>query len=159
MAHFPFFIDIEDERCLIIGGGGQAVKKLDKLLPFGVRISVIASDISDSIREYQKENQDKIELIQREFEDRDLELKPMFVIIALEGEGDDKQADRRKYIAGLCREQNILVNSVDDRENCDFFFPSIVRKESLTVGISTGGTAPAKAMELRKGIEKYIEEW
>ena len=156
MAHFPFFIDIENVRCLIIGGGRQAEQKLEKLLPFGARISIVAPHISDTIRRYQSEHTEKLELIQREFEDSDLELKPMFVIIALEGDKAEL-IGQRKHIAELCRQQNILVNSVDDRENCDFFFPSLVKRDGITVGISTGGTVPARAVELRKKIEKCID--
>ena len=157
MAYFPFFMDIENVRCLIIGGGRQAEQKLLKLLPFGAKISIISPDISEGVRRCQKDSEKQVELIERTFMESDLESEPMFVIIALEGNAEDRDtAKERERIAKLCRMKKILVNSVDDRENCDFFFPSLVIKDNITIGISSGGTAPGKAMELRKQIENEI---
>jgi len=111
MAYFPFFIDIKDARGLIIGGGKHALGKIEKLLPYGSKLRVITPAATDAvINVCEAEN---IEISYRDFQEADLELRPDFVIIAC----DDMEA--RKWIAGLCRERHILVNSVDDVENCD----------------------------------------
>ena len=67
-----------------------------------------------------------------------------------------REVDRR--VAGDCRRRGIPVNVVDDQEYCDFIFPSIVKRDSLTVAISTFGTSPAYAMQLRKEIEMIIPD-
>jgi siroheme synthase-like protein len=59
----------------------------------------------------------------------------------------------------VCREakqRRIPVNVVDDPENCDFIFPSVVRRGRMVVGVSTGGAGPRVAVRLRKQIEEML---
>lgn len=77
----------------------------------------------------------------------DLEPAPALVILA---------GDNRAEAARLCRERNIPVNSVDDPENCTFYFPSLICRGDCTVGISTAGTAPAASRVLRQEIEAVL---
>ena len=61
----------------------------------------------------------------------------------------------------VCREakqRRIPVNVVDDPENCDFIFPSVVRRGRMVVGVSTGGAGPRVAVRLRKQIEEMLPE-
>ena len=67
---------------------------------------------------------------------------------------DDTELNRR--ISTACREQNIPVNVVDDRENCTFLFPCLVQKGELSVGISTGGASPTAAVWLKEQISHMI---
>ena len=60
--------------------------------------------------------------------------------------------------AQLCRAQNIPVNSTDDPDNCTFFFPSLICRDDLTIGISSGGSAPAAAKALRHQIEQTLPD-
>ena len=69
---------------------------------------------------------------------------------------DDKALNAR--VASDCRERGIPVNSVDDRENCDFYFPALIGRGSVTVGISTGGASPALAAALREYIEALLPD-
>ena len=77
----------------------------------------------------------------------DLEPVPALVILA----GGD-----RAEAAALCRQRNIPVNSVDDPENCSFYFPSLILRGDCTLGISTAGTAPAASRALRQEIEAAL---
>ena len=61
----------------------------------------------------------------------------------------------RKCCVGTRR--NILVNTVDDPENCGFYFPALVRKNNVTVGISTGGASPVFARYLREKTEELLD--
>ena len=145
MGYFPFFIDISKKPCLIVGGGTVALRKAEKLLPFGPEIRVVAPKICKALRE--------MDLVfeERPFEDRDLQ--GAFMVIAAT---DDSEVNGRIY--RLCTRDGILVNSVDDMENCGFIFPALVKKDSLTVGISTSGTAPAAAKLMRKRIEELLDD-
>lgn len=147
MALFPFFVNIEGKQGLIIGGGKHALEKVNKLLPYGPKLKVIAAEF---IREL-SENP-ALELIYRRFRESDLDARPDFVIAA----GEDIGENRR--ISALCREQKILVNVVDDREYCDFIFPSLIARGSLSIGICTGGASPATGVTLKKKIEKQIPD-
>ena len=64
----------------------------------------------------------------------------------------------RSRAAALCRGRNIPVNSVDDPENCTFFFPAVLRRDDTTIAISSGGKAPAAAKALKKIVEQALPE-
>ena len=40
MGYFPFFVDLTDRPCLVVGGGNIALRKVEKLLPYGPRLTV-----------------------------------------------------------------------------------------------------------------------
>lgn len=137
MGYFPFFMDIEGKKGLVIGGGAVAAWKVGKLLPFAPALTVVAPAILPELLD-----NPAIVCEQRRFKEADLE-GVMFVIAA----SDDQEVNARA--AALCRERNLLVNVVDDRQACGFVFPSIVKEGKLTIGISTKGASPQVASTLR----------
>ena len=40
MSYFPFFMDVTDKQCLVVGGGEVALRKVEKLLLFDCKIKV-----------------------------------------------------------------------------------------------------------------------
>ena len=146
MGYFPFFMDISGKRCIIIGGGTVALRKIEKLLPFGPEITVIAPEIRSEISELSG-----VKTVRRCFEERDLE--GVFMAVSA---SDSEELNAR--IFELCRAKNILVNTVDDRDKCGFIFPALVHKNDVTVGISTSGTSPLYARFLREQIESLLDE-
>ena len=146
MAYFPFFIDLEQKEGLIVGGGRVALGKARRLLPYGPRLTVAAPRLLPDFY-----NLEHVSLLDRPFSSELLEGK--FFVIAATGE---VALDRS--IAQLCRARNILVNVVDDRESCTFLFPSLVKRGSLSAGVSTGGTSPSMAAWLRREIEGLLPE-
>lgn len=79
------------------------------------------------------------------------DLDPAPALVILTGEN-------RKVEALLCRQRNIPVNSVDDPENCTFFFPSLILRGNCSIGISTAGTAPAAGAALRRQLEQALPD-
>ena len=159
MAYFPFFVDIENQNCLIVGGGTVAYRKVRVLMDYGPRIRVVAPEISEKIRELASEkNGEKIRdgagrltCLLREFREEDLEGAD-FVVAATEDEALNRK------ISLLCREQKIPVNVVDVQEECSFIFPPLVKDGDNTVGISTGGGSPTIAQHLKAGLREIIPE-
>lgn len=147
MGYFPFFVDIEGKNCLVVGGGRVARHKLEKLLPYGARLTVVAPGIAPGLARYAREND--ICVIDRAFEPGDL-TGAGFVIAA----SDDREVNAE--IGRLCREKGIPVNVVDDREACSFIFPSLVKTGRLSIGISTEGASPEAAASLRSQIASLI---
>lgn len=147
MKCFPFFVPLEGKKGLIIGGGKHAEQKVEKMLPFGVDLYVIAPNISKEI-----ERIEGIHLVRRKFQDTDLEFPPAFVIVAMD---DEEEAHR---ISALCQERNIPVNVVDDAAYCTFIFPSLVSNGDLSIGICTGGASPAASVYFRQQIEQLVPE-
>jgi precorrin-2 dehydrogenase/sirohydrochlorin ferrochelatase len=54
------------------------------------------------------------------------------------------------------RLRNVLCNSVDDPENCDFYYPAVVQRGDLQIAISTNGRSPALAQRLRQELEQQF---
>ena len=145
MAWFPFFIQLEGARGLLVGGGRVACRKAEKLLPFGARLTVVAPEICAELA-----GMAGLTLCRRPFADSDLDPAPDFVIAA----AGDRVLNRR--IAALCKARRILVNVVDDPAGCGFYFPALVQRGRLTVGISTGGASPTAAAWLRRRLEAEL---
>lgn len=147
MAYFPFFVDIGGKNGLIAGGGRVALHKLQKLLPYEAKLQIVAPEVSEAMEQTALEND--ICVIKRAFEPSDL--NEMFFVIAA---SDDAKVNAE--IGRLCRERGILVNVVDDKEACSFLFPSLVKEGNLSIGISTEGTSPEVAAELRSRVVSMI---
>ena len=146
MSYFPFFMEIKDEKCLVVGGGVVALRKIEKLLPFGVDITVVSPAFCSEIEEM-----DGITRIRRKFEKEDIN-GMLFVI----GATDDENVNAE--ISALCREKNIPVNIVDDPAKCTFFFPALVKRGEFVAGFSTGGGSPLAAQYIRKKVEDAVPE-
>lgn len=146
MSYFPFFTDIEGADALIVGGGKVALRKVQKLLPYGPRITVAAPEFSDEL-----EKLEGISLIRSPFEDGMLENR-RFVIAATDS------AELNGHISELCHSMRIPVNVVDDKDKCSFIFPSLIKNGELSIGISTGGASPSAAIYMRDQIEQLIPE-
>lgn len=146
MGYFPFYIDIENKNCVVVGGGTVALRKIEKLLPFNPVITVIAPEICDEILILSE-----VKICKRKFEDNDID-KAFMVISAT----DDKKLN--VHIFKLCNEKNILVNTVDDKQKCSFIFPALVKKKNITIGISTSGKSPLYARFLRENIESSVDD-
>lgn len=145
MAYFPFYIDISQKSCVVVGGGRVALRKIEKLLPFGVDITVVARNICDEIKAL------NIKIIEREFHDNDID--HAFMVISAT---DDRELNRRIFRS--CTAKNILINSVDDIESCGFVFPALIKSGAITIGITTSGKAPAYSRKLKKRIQAIIDD-
>lgn len=146
MGYFPFFVDVENQNCLVVGGGVVALRKIEKLLPFNPNITVVSPKVHKEILSIKN-----INIIKRKFDFNDLKEKS-FVITAT----DDKVLNKEIY--NSCEENNIPVNTVDDKDNCSFIFPTLARNNGVTVAISTSGKSPLYAKYLRKKIENLIQD-
>ena len=146
MGYFPFFVDVENQNCLVVGGGVVALRKIEKLLPFNPNITVVSPKVHKEILSIEN-----INIIKRKFDFNDLKEKS-FVITAT----DDKTLNKEIY--NSCEENNIPVNTVDDKDKCSFIFPALARNNGVTVAISTSGKSPLYAKYLRKKIENLIQD-
>lgn len=145
MAWFPFFVELDGAPGLLVGGGTVALRKAEKLLAYGPRLTVVAPQICGELAALEGPV-----FCRRPFEERDLEGPPRFVVAAT----DDRALNHR--IAALCRERRIPVNVVDDPEACSFFFPALLLRGKLSAGISTQGASPTAAARLRDRLDALL---
>ena len=128
MGYFPLFMDISNKTVFIVGDTPAAKEKRQRLEPFGPMLRLFPAGLTEA----------------------DLEESPVFVVAALA----DRDENRR--ISALCRRQRIPVNVVDDPELCTFYFPALITRGDLTVGISTSGKSPAAAVILKQQMQALI---
>ncbi|HID09884.1 MAG TPA: glutamyl-tRNA reductase [Candidatus Latescibacteria bacterium] len=142
----PVELNLEGKRVLIVGGGEVAERKLSKVLegnPLSVR--VVAPEVSPGVERLAFEG---VEVVERVFEPGDVEGFDIVFVTT-----DDPDLNRR--VAELAKREGAWVNVADRPELCDFFMPAFVRKGSLLITVSTGGSAPGFASALRNMIEHH----
>ena len=148
MAYFPMFIEMEGMKCLIVGGGNVAFRKVLVLCDFGAIIKVVAGDICGSIKEICRDNE-KITCEEKCFSEDDLEGIELVVAAT-----DDKQLNHD--ISVKCRERGIYINAVDQVEDCGFIFPSYVRERDVVGAFSSGGKSPVITQYLKECIRESL---
>lgn len=149
MSFFPMYMDMQNLNVLVVGGGHIATEKLEKLVDFTKKITVIASEISADANTLIREHD--LTVHERTYKKGDIEGFDI-VIVATE------TVALHKSIYEESRTSRILVNSVDNMDYCDFIFPSYLQKGDLTIAFSTGGASPAFAKQIRRHFEKIIPD-
>ena len=145
MAYFPMFIDLSNKNCLVVGGGNIAYQKVKVLSEFGADITVVSEDIDYRISELSKK------LKVKSFEEEDI--KNMSLVVAAT---DDEKLNHR--ISLLCKNAGIPVNAVDQKDDCTFIFPAIVKEKELVAAISSGGSSPLMAQGIKKKVSEILSE-
>lgn len=146
MAYFPFFMELEGAPGLIVGSGRMARRKIEKLAPYGPRLTVAAPTIPPELRA----------LPGLTFWERDFSpdmVEGMAFVISAAGSREGNHA-----VSLACRARNIPVNAVDEKDDCTFLFPALVKDGPLTVGISTSGACPTAAVWLKEQIGGLLPE-
>ena len=204
MSYFPFMIELNNERCLIAGGGTVAYRKACSMLEFGAVVTVVSpefcpellklaeqmntpdkycaatgddrndvttgdgkidavtSDCKKSV-EIQRMGQDNcgagenftdypghLTLIKRCVQLQDID--DAFVVIMAT---DDEKVNHD--MAELCRQKRILVNVVDVKADCGFYFPAIIKDKEVVISVSTGGQSPVLAGTIKRNIESHLD--
>lgn len=145
--NLPIFLKLEDQKCLVVGGGEIALRKIRALLKTKAAVTVVAPQICDEITAMSK-RQDILH-IQAHFSDQNLDGCKLVIAAT-------NDRDLNKCISQLARERNIPINVVDDPELCSFIMPSVVERLPVQIAISTGGNSPVLARLLRSKLETLI---
>lgn len=141
-SYYPVFLDIAGKRCVVVGGGQVALRKVKTLLEYGAKVEVISPELCPELAAITE-----ISVRHRQYQPGDL--KGAFLAIVAT---NNHEINHR--IAGEARSQGVLVNVVDDAEYCDFILPSLVRRGDMTIAVSTAGRSPALARKLRTRLEQ-----
>ena len=141
---YPVNLVLDGRRCLVVGGGKIALRKVEGLLACGGRVTVVAPRITPELRAL-------ADVMTEERPWRPDDLDGMWLAIAAT---DDPAVNGAVYAEGQRR--GVWVNGADDPANCSFTLPSVVRRGDLQVTVSTGGRSPALASWLRRRLEGEI---
>jgi uroporphyrin-III C-methyltransferase/precorrin-2 dehydrogenase/sirohydrochlorin ferrochelatase len=143
MSEFlPLFLNLTGRDVLLVGGGRVAAAKLQQLLAAGARVRVVAPEIADAIRRAD------VQLAQRQFVPADLD--GIWLVVA----AATPQANRE--VAEAAETRRVFVNAVDDPANATAFLSGVVRRDGVTVAISTSGHAPALTALLREALDAML---
>jgi precorrin-2 dehydrogenase/sirohydrochlorin ferrochelatase len=140
-------VDLAGRRCLVVGGGRVAERKIAHLLDCGADVHVVSPAVTRRVEALAERN--AVTLARRPAEPSDL--AGAFLVFAAT---DDPRANRT--VADAVRGAGGLVNVADAPEACTFLVPSVVRQGDLTIAISTAGGSPALAKRLRERLEATI---
>ena len=148
MAYFPMFINIENQNCLVVGGGTVAFRKVQVLLDFKAAVTVIAPEVQEKLK---KNLGNHITIYERKFVPEDL--RDMTLVVAAT---DDKEQNHR--IAELAKKACIPVNAVDQIEDCSFIFPSYIKKQNVVGAFSSAGNSPVITQYLKEEMREVLDE-
>lgn len=146
---YPIFLLLKDQKCLVVGGGLVAERKVASLLECGAKVKVVAPKITLQLKEWFLEGD--IEYYEGIYDSScldDLEPGKSLVFVAT----NDPEVNYQVYVES--KNKGLLVNVVDDPEHCSFFVPSIMRRGSLCIATSTEGKSPLLARKIREKLEK-----
>ena len=141
---FPIFLKLAGRQVLVVGGGVVATSKVAALLPTQARITVVAPSVSDAIRDT------GVTIHERPFEDADLEEQWLVVSAAT--------PDVNRQVADAAARRHLFVNAVDDPANASAYLGGVLRRDALTMAISTSGRAPALAGLIRQALDALLPQ-
>ena len=147
-------LNLIGKRVLVIGGGNESSRKVEALLSQQCEIFVVAEKVEKSIKNYSKEG--KILLDLKRIDDMGFlnNYKQLDLILAT---SDDPVLNRKILIAGK-EKYGCYVYAADDPQVSDFSHPSVINiKDTVQIGISTGGRSPLMGKSLRKTLEPLIK--
>ncbi|MFZ2418530.1 MAG: bifunctional precorrin-2 dehydrogenase/sirohydrochlorin ferrochelatase [Smithellaceae bacterium] len=151
MKYYPVFWDITGKKCVVVGGGEVAARKVSRLCDCGAKVCVVSPRLVPELDEMKKEK--RIEHIRDAYSGEYLYGATLVI-----GATDDDTINAA--VARDAKTKGIPVNIVDDPQKCDFILPSLVERGDLTIACGTGGSSPALARRLREELEAaYGEEY
>jgi siroheme synthase-like protein len=146
---YPAFLKLNGRRVLLVGGGPVAAGKLEGLLAAGAQVTVVAPDVRPEIE------RPGVVVHRRPFDARDVDDVWMVVAAA--------PPEVNRAVARAADERRIFVNAVDDPHNASLYLGGVVRRDGLTIAISTEGRAPALAGLMREALDAWLpadlDEW
>ncbi|MDC4995756.1 siroheme synthase CysG [Acinetobacter baumannii] len=148
MDIFPISLKLQQQRCLIVGGGHIALRKATLLAKAGAIIDVVAPAIEDQLLQLIKTTGG--EPFIEAFAEKFLSTPYRLVIAAT------NNAEVNKTVFEQCEARNLLVNSVDDIPHCRFMVPAIIDRSPLIVSVASNGTSPVLSRQIRTLLETSI---
>lgn len=148
--YYPLLVDLQDKAVLVVGGGVVAYRKVQTLLEHGALVHIISPRL---VQELEKlVDGEKCVWTEKEYCTGDLK-QELLVFCCTEKE------EVNALVAQDAKNSLRLVNVVDDPEKCSFIVPSILERGDLTIAVSTGGSSPMVARQIRMELaEIYGEE-
>ena len=144
---FPMFVKLEGRTVLVVGAGRVAESKIRGLLDTGAKVHVVALQATEQVHEWARSGHIKLE--ERAFLPADLGGASLIVVAT-------SSSETNELVFREAQQRGILCNVVDVPDQCDFYYPAVVRRGDLQIAISTSGQSPSLAQKLRQQLEKQF---
>ncbi len=149
MNHYPIYTDLKGRPVLLAGAGHVAERKAESLLQAGARLRVVAQELNPQFQQWRDEG--RIEWLGGDFQTAFL--NDVFLAVAAT---DDHELNRHIYQAAeACGK---FCNTVDQLDLCSFIVPAVIDRRPIQIAISSGGTSPVLARQLRQQIETLVPQ-
>ena len=146
-AYYPLFADLNGRRCVVVGGGLIAERKVAALLRYGADVTVVSPACTKRLAAWA--GRGRFRLVKRRV--RASDLRGAWLVYAAT---DDPAVNQLVYRTTVKR--RVFANVVDQTALCTFIAPAITRRGPLTVAVSTGGASPSLAKRVRTTIGRSL---
>ncbi|MEK9714672.1 MAG: siroheme synthase CysG [Methylophilaceae bacterium] len=150
MKRFPLFVNLDKLPVLVVGGGEIAERKINLIIKANANVEVLARKFTPNVEQIISKK--KLKKIKKSLDISTLSSNYSLIIAAT----DNKQVNKKLF--NFAKKNNILINVVDQPELCTCTFGSIVERGDLVIAISTGGSAPVFARNLREKFETLLPQ-
>ena len=151
---FPLFINLENKKVLVIGGGKVAAKKIEKILEYGADITVVTENVVEEkllkLENIKIENNQKIENDKAKIEKL---VKGYFLVIAA-----TNNEELNENIANVCDSNGMLINNVSSKIKMNAMFGGIVKNSEFQIAISTSGKNCKRSRAMKSEIQKVLDK-
>jgi len=145
----PIFLNLNGRDVVLVGGGGVAAAKLHALVAAGARVRVVAPTLDADI-ERAGADPGPVELVRRHFVDADVDGAWLVVAAAT--------PEVNRQVAAAAEARRVFVNAVDDPANATAFLSGTIRRDGVTLAISTNGDAPALTALVREALDALLPD-
>jgi precorrin-2 dehydrogenase/sirohydrochlorin ferrochelatase len=140
--YLPINLNVNRKKCLVVGGGKVAERKVKNLLICGAKVVVVSPELSPALK------RKRIRWVKARYAKK--YLAGTYLVIAAT---NDHKLNRR--IAKDCRKNRIIMNVVDSAKDSDFISPAVLRKQGLVVAVSTDGKKAVRSKRVRDELKSY----
>lgn len=152
MKKFPLFVDLDNQRCLIVGGGHVAYRRARQLINAGAVVDLVATDIDPSLQQLINESGGQVIMgpwhLNQLSPDSDYRYR--LVVAAT----DDPAVNGE--VVEQARKIGVLANASSKLPDSDFDFASVIDRDPLTIAVSSGSASPLLARLLLQRINSLV---
>ncbi|MFB5627204.1 MAG: bifunctional precorrin-2 dehydrogenase/sirohydrochlorin ferrochelatase [Nitrosarchaeum sp.] len=146
-------LNLQGRLVVVIGGGNEALKRINSLLKENCQILVISDSINNQIKTLVKNRKIKFKKQKIQSETSFSTYKPYMIITTT------NDAKLNQKIINNAKKKKIIAYSSDNPELSDFANPAIIDFENtVKIAIFTGGRSPAMSKKLRIESEKIFKK-
>ncbi len=146
-GYYPILLDLNNKRCVVIGGGKVAERKITSLVRAKAIVTVVSPELTKPLQQMAEKK--KIHYVNDCF--KEIYLDKAFLVVGAVG-----NSKINHHVFEAAAKKNKLVNIVNSPDECNFMVPSVIKQGALIISISTGGKSPALAKKIRKQLENQF---